>query len=134
MAAVNSTSALSTQVGGDHYKSMLIQPVEFALVNRFNTAQANIVKYVCRYQKKGGAADLEKAHHYCDIWLQVFDAHLLPWEATAPLVIGVDTFVKANALPPAVARIVELVCIQPIPPQIENAKALIREFLAGMHG
>jgi hypothetical protein len=132
--ATSSDGALSTQVGGDHYKSMLIQPVEFALVNHYNTAQANVIKYVCRYQKKGGAADLKKAHHYCDIWLQVFAAHVLSWTDSPPPMIDVDVFIRDNALPPPVAKIIELVCISPNPQQIEVAKAAIRSLLAGLDG
>jgi hypothetical protein len=141
------SSPLALQVGGDHYKSMPIQPVEFALLNRLNTAQANIVKYVCRYPKKGGAADLEKAHHYCDIWLQVYSTYGLDWNDMSDQVVGlldtidsiasgqcrtvdVATFVQANNLPPTVGRIVELTCVNPSPERIDVAKTLIQDLLA----
>jgi hypothetical protein len=29
--------------------------------------EGNIVKYICRYDNKGGDDDLEKIKHYCDI-------------------------------------------------------------------
>jgi len=29
--------------------------------------QGNVVKYVCRYQRKGGAEDLKKIVHYCQL-------------------------------------------------------------------
>jgi hypothetical protein len=50
----------------DHYK-MRIQPIEFILQNDLGFVEGCIVKYICRYEDKGGIADLEKIKHYCDI-------------------------------------------------------------------
>lgn len=58
---------LTVQVGGDHYKNMPIQPVEFIVANDLSFLQGNVIKYVCRYQSKGGLQDLEKARHYLDM-------------------------------------------------------------------
>lgn len=58
---------LSTQVGGNHYKDMKIQPIEFAMANNLNACQTNILKYICRYKDKNGKQDLEKAKHYIDL-------------------------------------------------------------------
>jgi len=63
-------SALDRQVGGDHYKDMQIQPMFFSWVNRLNPLQAGVVKYVCRYKKKGGRLDLEKAKHLIDMLIE----------------------------------------------------------------
>ena len=41
------------QIGGSHYKSFTIQPWTFIRENELNPLQANVIKYVCRYQGKG---------------------------------------------------------------------------------
>ncbi|BCV01765.1 MAG: hypothetical protein CM15mV45_620 [uncultured marine virus] len=43
-----------TQVGGNHYTKFPIQPYEFISKNDLSFFQGNVVKYVCRYQRKGG--------------------------------------------------------------------------------
>lgn len=58
---------LEAQEGGSHYKNWEIQPVEFAMANRLDLCQANIIKYVCRFRDKGGKEDLLKARHYVDL-------------------------------------------------------------------
>jgi hypothetical protein len=55
------------QVGGDHYKGMTIQPVEFIVANNLPYCEANVIKYVCRYALKGGVVDLDKAAHYIEL-------------------------------------------------------------------
>lgn len=64
-------SALKTQVSGDHYKGMAIQPVEFIHANNIPYCEANAIKYLCRWRKKGGIADLEKAKHYIDLLIEL---------------------------------------------------------------
>lgn len=61
------TSALQTQIGGDHYKSLPIQPMEYSMANRLDACQHTIVKYVTRFREKGGLQDLEKAKHCIDL-------------------------------------------------------------------
>lgn len=46
------TSALSTQVGGSHYKDFKIQPVEFIHENGIKFIPGNIIKYICRYETR----------------------------------------------------------------------------------
>ena len=60
-------TALDVQEGGSHYKSFPIQPIEFAMVNKLDTCQHAVIKYVCRFRDKGGQEDLEKAKHYIDL-------------------------------------------------------------------
>jgi hypothetical protein len=62
--------ALKKQVGGAHYASMKIQPVEFITANELGFLEGNIVKYVCRHHAKNGAEDIKKAIHYCELLLQ----------------------------------------------------------------
>lgn len=58
------TTANNHQEGGDHYKTMPIQPWDFIITNKLGFLEGNIVKYVCRWQSKGGLEDLRKASHY----------------------------------------------------------------------
>jgi hypothetical protein len=51
------------QVGGDHYLTE-IQPWDFIIANNLSFLQGNIIKYICRYNDKGGVEDLYKADHY----------------------------------------------------------------------
>jgi hypothetical protein len=55
------------QVGGDHYKGMAIQPVEFIVANDLPYCEANAVKYICRHGLKGGIQDIDKAIHYLEL-------------------------------------------------------------------
>ena len=64
-------SALDVQVGGGHYKSRAIQPVEFIHANGLGFCEGNVVKYVTRWASKGGLADLEKAKHYIELLIEL---------------------------------------------------------------
>lgn len=59
------------QVGGEHYKSLPIQPVEFIHANRLPFIEGNCVKYLCRWREKGGLRDLEKVRHYIDLLIEL---------------------------------------------------------------
>lgn len=60
----------SEQVGGSHYKTMKIQPLDYALQNGLGICEHAVVKYVSRWKTKGGIQDLEKARHYIDILIE----------------------------------------------------------------
>lgn len=64
-------SALETQEGGDHYKKLKIQPIEFIDANSLDFLQGNVVKYITRHKDKNGAADVRKALHYCQLILEL---------------------------------------------------------------
>ena len=64
-------TALNTQVGGSHYKDMVIQPVEFIERNNLGFCVGNVIKYVCRYKSKNGIEDLQKAKHYLEILIDM---------------------------------------------------------------
>lgn len=64
---VHKADPYGQQVGGSHYKSMKIQPVEFVLANELGFCEGNIVKYTCRYKQKGGVEDLKKVIHYAEL-------------------------------------------------------------------
>lgn len=64
-------SALDEQVGGDHYKDRAIQPVEFIYANGLDFFQGNVIKYITRWREKGGLADLAKAKHYLEMYIEL---------------------------------------------------------------
>jgi len=59
--------ALGTQVAGDHYKKLKIQPITYILANELQACEANIVKYATRWRDKGGIKDIDKIIHYAQI-------------------------------------------------------------------
>jgi hypothetical protein len=64
-------TALDEQVGGSHYKDFAIQPVEFIHKNKIGFIEGNIVKYICRYESKGGIEDLKKVKHYVELLIEL---------------------------------------------------------------
>lgn len=63
--------ALDIQVGGDHYKSLAIQPVAYIHANGIGYFEGNVIKYVTRWRAKNGIKDLEKAKHYIDLLIEL---------------------------------------------------------------
>lgn len=63
-ASAAPASANDIQVAGDHYKSQQIQPWDFIAANKIGYFEGNVIKYVARWQVKGGVTDLKKAQHY----------------------------------------------------------------------
>jgi len=66
-----STSSLEKQVAGNHYKDLPIQPVEYIHANALGYFEGNVIKYVTRWRKKNGLADLEKAKHYVELLIEL---------------------------------------------------------------
>lgn len=65
-------SVLEKQIGGSHYKDYAIQPLEFIHKNNIGFAAGNVIKYACRFDKKNGIEDLEKAKHYIEFLIEEF--------------------------------------------------------------
>lgn len=63
-------SALEVQIGGDHYKKLKIQPMEYSMANGLDACQHTAIKYITRFRDKGGVADLEKAKHVIDMLIE----------------------------------------------------------------
>lgn len=63
--------ATRRQEGGDHYKSLPIQPIEYITKNGLGYIEGNVVKYISRWRSKGGVADLRKAKHYIDMLIEL---------------------------------------------------------------
>lgn len=64
-------TALAVQVAGDHYKRLAIQPIEYIHANGMTYLAGNVVKYISRHKAKGGADDVRKAIHYCELILEL---------------------------------------------------------------
>lgn len=64
-------SPLNQQVGGDHYKKLKIQPVEYNHANGLDFFQGSVVKYITRFRDKNGKADLEKAKHFIELLIEL---------------------------------------------------------------
>ena len=60
-------SPLDIQVGGSHYKKLKIQPIVFCMENNLGPCESAIVKYISRWQDKGGIQDIDKVIHYAQI-------------------------------------------------------------------
>ena len=65
-------SAWKKQEGGSHYKNLKIQPMQYALENKLDYAQANVVKYVTRHKEKNGKEDLLKAIHNLELMIEFY--------------------------------------------------------------
>lgn len=65
------SSALDVQVGGDHYKKLKIQPVEYIHANRLGFFEGSVIKYVTRWKDKNGLKDLEKAKHFLELLIEL---------------------------------------------------------------
>lgn len=61
---------MSKQIGGDHYNTMVFQPVDFIHANSIGYLEGNVIKYVCRHKNKNGAEDIHKAIHYLELLLE----------------------------------------------------------------
>lgn len=67
---VDVKSPLSTQIGGDHYTKLAIQPMQYSMENGLDPLQHTIIKYVTRFRDKAGIEDLEKAKHCIDMLIE----------------------------------------------------------------
>ena len=66
-------SALDTQIGGDHYRECVIQPVQFIEANTLRFLEGCVVKRVTRHDKPTGKGrqDIEKAIHELQLLLEL---------------------------------------------------------------
>ena len=73
--SMNKVSALDVQTGGDHYKKLGIQPIQYIHGNNLGYMEGNIVKYITRHKDKNGVEDIKKIKHYCDLILELEYGH-----------------------------------------------------------
>ena len=101
---------LDTQIGGDHYAKMQIQPVQFIHANSLPFIEGTVIKYVSRWKSKGGLQDLEKARHMVSMLIAYGpDEHAVYMPGFYDLACAVDDYVTANDIPQMEALIIEYV-------------------------
>ena len=61
LAVSEMNKALDVQVGGGHYKDLVIQPVEYIHKNHIGFIEGSVIKYVTRWRAKGGIRGFEKS-------------------------------------------------------------------------
>ncbi len=59
--------SMQRQEGGDHYRKLRIQPVEYIHANNIGFIEGSVIKYMTRWRDKGGVGDLRKARHFIDM-------------------------------------------------------------------
>ncbi len=69
-AQLKQKSATDTQIGGNHYTKLAIQPMRYSMENRLDALQHTVIKYVTRFRDKNGIEDLEKAKHCIDMLIE----------------------------------------------------------------
>ena len=62
--------ATDTQIGGNHYTKLAIQPMRYSMENGLDALQHTVIKYVTRFRDKNGVEDLEKAKHCIDMLIE----------------------------------------------------------------
>jgi hypothetical protein len=67
-------SANDIQINGDHYKKLPIETWDYIAANNLDYFQGNVVKYITRWKDKDGIADLKKAQHYLQKYLEIAEA------------------------------------------------------------
>lgn len=67
--------ASDRQVGGGHYKDLVIQPGEYIRKNGLGWYEGNCLKYITRHRMKGERVDIEKAIHYLELLLEEYDEY-----------------------------------------------------------
>lgn len=71
MTKKNAPKANDIQIAGDHYKKLPIQAWDFIAANNIGFFEGNAIKYLTRWQSKGGVEDLRKARHYIDKLIEI---------------------------------------------------------------
>lgn len=102
------TSALDTQIGGSHYKTLAIQPIEFSMANRFDACAHTVLKYLIRQKGETRIEDWKKASHTLDLrrdllrprptpipMAQMLDANGIEGEV-ADILMNLETLAKSE--------------------------------------
>ena len=64
--------SLQKQVGGGHYKNMVIPPAEYIIKNNISWIEGDAIVYISRHSSKNGAEDLKKAIQCLEIALEFY--------------------------------------------------------------
>lgn len=112
--------ANDTQVGGLHYRSP-VQHWDFATTH-FGPGylRGQVTKYLCRWRKKNGVQDLEKAAHFLRKLIEVTETPMT--HATYA------SFIEANDVPPEEAEIIRIITLGG--ESLKHAETLLGNLLA----
>lgn len=119
-------NVLDTQVGGTHYTDMKTQPLDLIVGLGLSFLQGNAIKYLSRYPRKGGVADLLKARDYCRKAHALLDSKPTTECYQTRATRAVDAHCEANGLPDKVAEAM----LKAILYQWREAAKLIDELVA----
>ena len=64
-------TANDIQHGGSHYKDKGMEPWDYVAINDIGYFEGCAIKYLTRWQEKGGIEDLKKAGHYIQKKIEV---------------------------------------------------------------
>lgn len=67
---LNMSDIKKTQIGGNHYSKLAIQPFEYCHKNHLEGAESAVIAYVTRHRDKNKAEDLKKAIHTLQLLLE----------------------------------------------------------------
>lgn len=117
------SSANETQVAGTHYRSP-VQHWDFAVAYfGIGYLKGQVTKYLCRWRKKGGVQDLEKAAHFLRKLIEVSESDLPQLNK-----ITVASFIAANNIPTEEAEIIRIVTLGG--DSLQNAEAKLAALIA----
>lgn len=83
------TKANDTQVGGGHYKGVIVEHWDFVLMHAIPYMEAQVIKYMMRWRKKNGLEDLRKARHFID--------KLIEWELSHNELDETNTYMNPDS-------------------------------------
>jgi hypothetical protein len=63
---------LNTQVDGNHYKRLVIQPAIYGELNGLRPLETKAIKYITRNRFKHGEADIDKAIHCLELFRAIY--------------------------------------------------------------
>lgn len=86
---------LAVQHGGNHYKGMGIQPIEFASANGYDPSAFSTLKYLSRHHLKHGREDVLKGSHFVEIRLKFLLRGEYPIQRATSL-IPVEAYISTN--------------------------------------
>lgn len=87
--------ATDIQIGGNHYKDMVMQPIELIAALRCSFIQGCIIKYISRYKAKNGVQDIKKCIHYAQLAIQLGDKRKCN---SKTLFFSINDFIVKNKL------------------------------------
>lgn len=105
---------MSAQVGGTHYKGLVIEPVELWAYNQLPGLESTAMKHITRHRDKNKRQDIEKAIDYINkmIWFY-FDAEIravpLHFRGQCNAHIPTKIYCEKNNLPREETAAIELI-------------------------